>query len=134
MSHPNADRIRAAYAALERGDLDAAFADFSQDLVLHSPAELPYDPGERRGPDAVRHLFGAMLQATNGRFRNEVLDVLGADDMVVALNRVSVERGGQARTYDVTWVYRLAGGKFVEAWLHAGLDPADLREFFSQPT
>jgi ketosteroid isomerase-like protein len=130
-SHPNAQRIRDCYAALEKRDLDAAFRDFSPGFKLEVPPQLPFDPGDVRGPMVVMGLFRKMLELTGGQFKNELLTVTAADDMAVALNRVTVTRRGNTRVYHASWTYRIIGDKIVEGWLHVSLSPDDLRAVFS---
>jgi ketosteroid isomerase-like protein len=130
-SHPNAQRIRECYAALEKRDLETAFRDFSPSFKLEVPAQLPYDPGDVRGPMVVMGLFRKMLELTGGMFKNELLMVTAADDMAVALNRVTVTRRGATRVYHASWTYRVVGDKIVEGWLHVSLSPEDLRAVFS---
>jgi ketosteroid isomerase-like protein len=130
-SHPNARRIRDCYAALERRDLGTAFKDFSPGFKLEVPAQLPFDPGDVRGPMVVMGLIRKMLELTGGQFKNELITVSGTDDMAVALNRVTVTRRGETRTYHTSWTYRVVGDKIVEGWLHVSLSPEDLRAVFS---
>ena len=130
-AHPNARRIRDCYAALERRDLETAFKDFSPSFRLEVPAQLPFDPGDVRGPMVVIGLNRKLLELTGGQFKNELLSVAATDDMAVALNRVSVTRRGKTRTYHATWTYRVVGDKIVEGWMHVSLSPEDLRAVFS---
>lgn len=130
-SHPNAQRIRDCYAALEKRDLETAFRDFSPTFKLEVPAQLPFDPGDARGPMVVMGLVRKMLELTGGRFKNELVTVTATDDMAVALNRVTVTRRGATRVYHTSWTYRVVGDKIVEGWLHVSLSPDDLRAVFS---
>jgi ketosteroid isomerase-like protein len=130
-SHPNAQRIRDCYAALEKRDLETAFKDFSPGFKLEVPAQLPFDPGDIRGPMVVMGLVRKMLELTGGQFKNELLTVTATDDMALALSRVTVTRRGSTRVYHTSWTYRVAGGKIVEGWLHVSLSPEDLRAVFS---
>lgn len=130
-SHPNAKRVRDCYAALERRDLETAFKDFSPGFKLEVPPQLPFDPGDVRGPIVVMGLIRKMLELTGGQFKNELLTVTATDDMAVALNRVTVTRRGKSRTYHTSWTYRVVGDKIVEGWLHVSLSPEDLRAVFS---
>ena len=129
--HPNARRVRDCYAAIARRDLETAFRDFSPGFKLEVPPQLPYDPGDVRGPAVVIGLASKMLELTGGQFKNELLSVVATDDMAVALNRVTVTRRGLTRVYHTTWTYRVVGDRFVEGWLHVSLSPEDLRAVFS---
>jgi ketosteroid isomerase-like protein len=130
-SHPNAKRVRESHAALERRDFQAAFKDFTESFKLEVPAQLPFDPGEVRGPIVVLGLVRKMLELTGGQFRTELLSVTAVDDLAVSLHRVTVTRRGKSRVYHSAWVYRIVGDKIVEGTLHVSLSPADLREVFS---
>lgn len=130
-SHPNAQRIRDCFAALEKRDLETAFKDFSPGFKLEVPAQLPFDPGDVRGPIVVMGLVRKMLELTGGQFKNELLSVTATDDIAVALNRVTVTRRGKRRLYHTSWTYRVVGDKIVEGWLHVSLSPDDLRAVFS---
>lgn len=129
--HPNAKRVRDCYAAIDRRDLEAAFRDFSPDFRLEVPAQLPYDPGDARGPGVVLGLARKMLELTGGQFKNELISVVATDDMALALNRVTITRRGATRVYHTSWTYRVVGDKFVEGWLHVSLSADDVRAIFS---
>jgi ketosteroid isomerase-like protein len=130
-SHPNAQRIRDCYAALEKRDLETAFKDFSPTFKLEVPAQLPFDPGDVRGPMVVMGLVRKMLELTGGQFQNELLTVMATGDMAVALNRITVTRRGATHVYHSSWTYRVVGDKIVEGWLHVSLSPEDLGAVFS---
>ena len=130
-SHPNARRIRDSYAALEKRDLETAFKDFSPSFRLEVPPQLPFDPGDVRGPMVVIGLQRKLLELTGGQYKNELITVTATDDLAVALNRVTVTRRGETRTYHTSWTYRVVGDKIVEGWLHVSLSPEDLRAVFS---
>ena len=52
MTHPNANLLRNAYDAFARGDLDAAVADFTDDVMFNIPGKSPL-AGEYRGKEQV---------------------------------------------------------------------------------
>ena len=117
--------MRDCYTAVARRDLETAFQDFSPGFRLEVPAQLPFDPGDLRGPAVVTGLAAKMLELTGGQLKNELLSVVATDDMAVALNRVTITRRGLTRVYHTSWTYRFVGDKFVEGWLHVSLSPED---------
>lgn len=72
--------------------------------------------GDYEGKDAVFGLFGLLAQETGGSFKNEIHDMLGNDDHVVALVNASAVRGGKTLDGNVVHILHLKDGKMTEFW------------------
>ena len=70
MDPDNERRIRAGYAAFERGDLDATMEDFAVDTRFVNP-EYALESGEREGREGVEDAF----QSVHEWMKLESLDV-----------------------------------------------------------
>src|SRR5262245_1513886 len=92
--HPNAQLIRRAYDAFQRGDLEGLRTDFfAADINYHVPGRNQLS-GDLEGPDAVVELFRKVFELTDGSYRVELHDVLATDEHVVALGRQFASRAG----------------------------------------
>jgi uncharacterized protein len=112
--HPNAQRIRDAYAAFARGDLGPVDDLLADDVEWHETGRNPLS-GVHRGRDAVHELLGRLGQLTEGSLRLDVRTVLADDTDAVAVLRTSARRGDRSFE-DVleTHVYRFADGRVTE--------------------
>ena len=106
----NATLVENAYAAFSRGDVEAALAAFSPDIVWHVPGRGPLSR-DYRGPAEVLGFFGLFMQLSNGTFRLRVDDVLAKGDRVVVLCTESAERNGRSWSSPQVHVWTLANGK-----------------------
>ena len=95
--HPNAERIRRAFAAFAQGDMATMTELIAEDTVWHIPGRGPLS-GDHWGRDTVFELFSRLVQGSEGTFTQELHDALGSDEHVVALTHASARRG--PRTYD----------------------------------
>lgn len=119
--HPNARTYRRTADAFRAGDLDALRALIAEDVVWHVPGQSPL-AGEVSGRDALFDWFHRLREATDGTFGLEEHDVLGNEDHVVALSRMSAIRGGVPLVVQVVSVFHYVDGEQRERWLH----PSDL--------
>jgi ketosteroid isomerase-like protein len=114
--HPNAETARRFFDAIARGDLDAAFAEFTDDVVWHVPGTNRFS-GRFEGRGAVADRFRRM--AGEGVATTlDVHDVVANDDHVVALVHLHVETP-PGRRYDQPQVdvMHLRDGKIAELWI-----------------
>jgi ketosteroid isomerase-like protein len=83
MSQENVELVRAAFAAYNRGDLDALIQFFDPDVVFET-----LFAGTRHGNEAVRLLYEDNRQTLSG-YRIDPTELIDAGDTVVAVVRVS---------------------------------------------
>jgi len=122
MPHPNEQVIRRAYAAINRGDLAAISAEFTEDAIWHgSEAAIS-------GAEAIADLVGALREASRGTLRIELHDVLANEFHAVALQVTRAERNGQSLVDRVVYVFHLRDGKIAEAWFNG--DPRVQDDFW----
>lgn len=113
------ETTRAMYQHAARGEWDAIEPMMAEDLVIHEPASLPYG-GEWRGRDALQRLYAEVM----GFWQDplvEWIDLVGGDDHVVALLRMSVTVPGTGEriVQRVSEVTRFnTDGQMVEMHIH----------------
>ena len=114
--HPNAQAVRRTLEAVQHGDLDAAFANMSDDIAWHVPGTNRFS-GRFDGVQAVAARFRRMAEA-GVTTRLEIHDVVANGEHVVALLHVHVETPG-GRRYDQPQVnvMHLRDGKIAEFWI-----------------
>ena len=114
MSRENVEIIKRGYEAWSRGDMEAAFAGYDQDVEYWDRAD---DPAAtvRRGRDALVAAY-AELSESYSEFQVEPTEFVDAGDWVVVPARVTV-RGRASNAVvegDQVFVYRLRAGKVAE--------------------
>jgi ketosteroid isomerase-like protein len=119
--HPNAKSYRRTADAFRARDAEALRELIAEDVVWHVPGSSPM-AGEVRGRDSLFDWFQRLREATDETFSLEEHDVVGNDDHVVALSRMSAVKGGVPVAVQVISVFHFRNGQQVERWLH----PTDL--------
>ncbi len=115
MTHPNAEVVRAGYAALRSGDLGELRKYYDADVVLHVPGRSGL-AGEHKGPERLMELWGTLAELTGGTLRLEAHDLLASDDHVVVLISEHAERNGRSLDDDVVQICHVRNGKVTEVW------------------
>jgi uncharacterized protein len=115
MAHPNEEVVRAAYAAFERGDMDAMREYFDADIVWHVPGRAGL-AGEYKGVAQIVEALSSLAGLTGGTLRLEVHDVLASDDHVVGLISEHAERNGRSLDDNFAQVLHVRNGKVTEVW------------------
>ena len=123
MAHPDAEIVRGAYEALNRGDVEAFMDAFAEDAVWHGAGQ------SLQGRERIGALVAGMREAAGGTLRIDLHDVLATDDHVVVLQVTRAERAGRTLSDRVAYVYHLEGGKITEAFFTG--DPRVQDEFWS---
>jgi uncharacterized protein len=119
--HPNVARVRSAYEAVERGDVEAFAAALDDDIVWHE--SMPGFEGDYHGRDEALGLLGRVFQMTGLELNEISIDHILADDSHAAvLLETTVTLGGRQQTSRYVDVYRLRDGKATEHW-HLPIDP-----------
>ena len=120
----------AAYAAAwERGEPEAAWEWYADDVVLRLPGRGRL-AGEHRGRDAVVAAIPALLARTSDSAAEvEVLDRLVSDDRVALVVREAVQRGDERLELRRVTVYRVADERIAEIDVYEA-DQYAVDEFF----
>jgi uncharacterized protein len=111
----NAEPIRQAFDAFARGDMATMRSLVAEDTVWHIPGRGPL-AGDHRGREAVFEIFGRLVQASEGTFNQQLVDVLASEERVVALTHATARRGDHNYDSQDAWVFQLRDGQIAEAW------------------
>jgi len=122
--HPNAERLRAAYEAYGRGDLDAVSADWTDDVLWHITGTTPI-AHDRRGREEIMQFLGELMLITDGTFRLEPQRYFADDDYGVVICRSSATIASERYDTMNVHVHRIVDGKVAESWF---LDERPLEE------
>ena len=109
-----AEVVRAAYEAVDRGDVGALFDLIASDAAWHVPGHHPL-AGIHRGHDAIRGFLAGLRARSEGSMRVRLEELAIGEDRVVALQRVTASRPGRSLDVSMCVVYRAAGGLLTEA-------------------
>lgn len=127
--HPNLALLRAIDDAVAAGDLDAYFACYTDDVVVHVGGRS-WRSGVYRGKDELRALF-ERIQRTAGPFTFENHAYLADDEHGVVLQRSHYSTDGARFDTDEVYVAHFRDGKVSELWATAR-DQAGLDAFFGR--
>jgi len=111
----NTEIVRRLYAAFAQGDMRAALATMTTDIVWNEAENYPYaDRNPYVGPEAVLHGVFARIGADWEGFSAAPDELIDAGDTVVALGHYSgVSKAiGKKMRAQVVHVYRIRDGKF----------------------
>jgi uncharacterized protein len=113
MASDNVDVIESAWAAFNKGDLDAATAIVTESAEVRIPESLPFG-GTYTGPDGFRD-YAVRLTDTFADFKATPEKVLSADDdHVLVVATASGRVDGERFEVRSAWVYRLRDGSVIE--------------------
>ncbi|MBV8134694.1 MAG: nuclear transport factor 2 family protein [Deltaproteobacteria bacterium] len=115
MAHPLEGKVREAYAAFGRGDVDGYLRHCTRDFYFNVPGRSAVS-GSFRGKEGLDQLFRRVMEISAGTFQEEVQDVLANDQHAIVLARHRFERGGKAKEYLTAHVYEVREGKLGECW------------------
>jgi ketosteroid isomerase-like protein len=128
--HPNVARVRDAYAAFDKADLDGALVDLADDAVFHFNGEGP-NSGEHKGREAIVAALIHNYQLTGGTQKLDIHDIFADDAHAVVVLRETATRTDGA-TLDVEESHVLtfdADGKVSNLW-DLPTDPETHDRFF----
>ncbi len=112
------DRVRAAYAAFDRGDIPAVVEQFADGAVWHGRGTTRYG-GDRTGRQAILEFLSQIPQDFE-EFKLEIHDVLANDEHVAVLLTSRFRRHGQTYEDDAVHVSHVNDeGKTTEIWFAA---------------
>ncbi|MCQ4080393.1 nuclear transport factor 2 family protein [Streptomyces sp. RB6PN25] len=112
--HPNATLVRRGYEAFSRADADTLSQIIAKDATYHSPGTHPLS-GDHKGLDAVLTHFGRLAEETGGTLRVELRNLMvDGRGHVMAVHRVTAERGGKKLDQMGGIVFRIVGEKATD--------------------
>ena len=123
MAHPDADVVRGAYEALNRGDIASFMDAFAEDAVWHGAGQ------SIQGRERIGGLVAGMRELAEGTLRIDLHDVVATDEHVVVLQVTRATRAGRTLADRVVYVYHLEDGGITEAFFSG--DPRVQDEFWS---
>jgi ketosteroid isomerase-like protein len=96
--HPNVGRLRLAFDAFSRGDLDTVRDSMTPDAVWTNAGSSAIG-GTFEGWDAISTMFGKLFVATDGTFTINLLSVLADDKHAVAVYDATATIMGDSQTH-----------------------------------
>lgn len=114
MAHPNAEILRQADEAMERGDIEGFLSHYSEDVVVHAAGSNRL-AGDYKGLDQLQDLFGRFMQAM-GEYTFQNHAYLADDEHGIILQRGKSVRDGETREFNEVFVFHFRDGKISEMW------------------
>jgi len=112
----NEELIRRFLDAQQRGDATVLVDLLSDDIVWHVPGRNLLSR-DYTGKTEVIGFWGRARELSSGTVRSEIIEVMGGDNLSVAVVRVFAEREGRSLGGSLqAWAYRIDGGKIAEFW------------------
>jgi ketosteroid isomerase-like protein len=114
--HPNVKRLRDAYAAFDKADLNGALTDLADDAVFHFTGEGP-NSGDHKGREAIEAALISNYQLTNGTQKLEIHDIFADDHHgVVVLRETATRNDGATLDMEESHVLAIRDGKVTDLW------------------
>jgi ketosteroid isomerase-like protein len=116
-----AEEVMESYvAAARRGDFDAAFAMFAEDIVFRIPGRSSFS-GEHRGREAaMAYINAARARSAEHEVEVEVVDALTSADRFALIVVERFHRGGEILEIRRANVYRVRSEEIDEIWIFEG--------------
>jgi uncharacterized protein len=116
--HPNIGRVRDAYEAFMKGDLDTALADLADQAVFHFRGEGP-NSGDHTGRAAIETALVNTFTMTGGTQTLDIHHIYADDEHAVVALRETATRASDGATLDVEEAHVLtldSDGKITNLW------------------
>lgn len=113
--HPNVEAARASLEAFMKGDVEGMAAGLADDAVWHIPGTHRF-AGEYTGKDAILGRFQKMSEAGSRVSLDEIHDIVGGEDHVVALVQTSVSGPSGSASGNAVFVMHVRDGLLREFW------------------
>ena len=127
--HPNAAIARAAYEAMERGDVAAFAALLDDDIFWHE--STPGFAGDYHGRDHTLAPLGRVFQESGAQLsRVAIHDLLANDEHTVILHDTTMNKNGRTFTDKYADIYHLRNGNLTKHW-HLAVDSKADEEFLT---
>jgi ketosteroid isomerase-like protein len=118
MPHDDVEILRAAYEALNRGDIPGTVAVLDADAEWHEHSELP-EADSYRGREVIQSFLESFLESWDD-FRQEVEDLIAEDGKVlILLHMIGQGKGSGIRVearYAHLWTMREGRGVRVDTY------------------
>jgi hypothetical protein len=115
MEHANVEAARASIEAMMKGDLQAMAAGIAEDAVWHVPGAHRF-AGDYRGRENITGRFQTMAEAGTSLMVDEIHDIVGNDEHVVAMVRTTLTAPAGTSSQGSIWIFHVADGKATEFW------------------
>jgi hypothetical protein len=115
--HPNVEVTRTALEAYMKGDLETMAAKIADDAVWHIPGSHRF-AGTFEGKAAIMARFQEQAEAGIQPAFEEIHDVVGNDEHVVALMKTSVEGPNARASGNAIFVFHVRDGMAKEFWAY----------------
>jgi hypothetical protein len=113
--HPNAAAARAAIEAFSKGDVETMTAAIADDATWHIPGSNRFS-GDFKGRAAVLGRFQQMGESGVRTSVDDIHDVVGNDDHVVSLVKLSVTSGEASASANAVWIMHVKDGMLHDFW------------------
>jgi uncharacterized protein len=115
MSQENVDALRNGYEAFAKGDIDAAFQNFADDIIWRGTGESVPGGGTYHGIDEIKNKWLPEFAANYQDFGQSVDQILDCGDYVIGLGTSRATVAGQLIEARFCHVWKYSGDKVVEA-------------------
>jgi len=115
--HPNVEAVRQSLEAFSKGDMETMAGGIADDAVWHIPGTHRF-AGDFTGKAAILARFGEMAKAGAGTTIEEIHDIVGNDDHVAALMRLTVAGPNGTSSQNAVWIMHVRDGHATEFWAH----------------
>jgi ketosteroid isomerase-like protein len=126
--HPNVQRMRDAYEAFGKGDLDALRDTWTPGIRWHVPGHTDL-AGDYEGADAIFGFFGQVFERSGGTFHVEPIALLADDRYGAAFVLLTGSRDGRTLRVQNAQFCRFEGDRVAEFW-DSSTDPDAMEDFF----
>ena len=128
MAHPNAEVLKRGDEALARGDMDAFWADVTDDVKLHAMGNSSLG-GDHEGKEKVSEVFGRYIEALGGSPEIETHAILADDEHGVQLQVIRARKGDRSIEIQTINIFHFRDGKVSEVW-SVDMDQRAADEFY----
>jgi uncharacterized protein len=105
------DTVRRGYDAFGKGDMDTLRSIMTPDVIQNVPGNNQVS-GEYKGVDSVLGYYGTPFELTGGTLKAELQSVTDdGPDTVLAVHRLSAQRGGKSYDETENLHFTFSGGK-----------------------
>jgi len=105
----NVELVKRGYAAFSAGDMATLNDLFADDAVWNS-AGSGVMSGPKQGRGAILAYFGELMTRSGGTFGVNLLDIVGGDEHVFALQHSHAEREGKVIDQNAVNVFHIVDG------------------------
>jgi ketosteroid isomerase-like protein len=126
MSQENVEIVRNAFAAFERGDMEAVLQLAHEDIVITQPSDVPGFPAQQHGHRGVLEAFAIWPEQWDD-YRVEILRIAAAPTGKVVATIRNQGRGKQSRIevdMEFSFVFAIRNAKITEWQLFVQEDEA----------